>query len=130
MTTELSNVAGLSEPPGYAHVAVVSGGRLVYTAGQVPLDEDGRLVGEGDHGAQTRQVLENLLATLDHAGATPAQVVKTTVYVVGRSHEAQAEVWDLVRRSPIGRAVSTLLGVELLGYTGQLVEIEAVAAIG
>jgi hypothetical protein len=39
-------------------------------------------------------------------------------------------VWDQVQRSPIASAPSTLLGVALLGYTGQLVEIEAVAVVG
>jgi enamine deaminase RidA (YjgF/YER057c/UK114 family) len=127
MASQLMDVPGLSEPPGYAHVAIGQGSGFVFTAGQVPLDSSGNLVGEGDHEAQTRQVLQNLLATLEAAGASPDDVLKTTVYVVGNSGEAQVKVWEVVRRSPVGRAASTLLGVELLGYTGQLVEIEAVA---
>jgi enamine deaminase RidA (YjgF/YER057c/UK114 family) len=129
MAVRLTNVSGLSEPPGYAHVAIGSGRTLVFTAGQVPLDPDGNLVGSGDHRAQAEQVLRNLLWTLEAAGAGPRDVLKTTVFVVGKSHEAQSAVWDVVRSSPVGRSASTLVGVELLGYRGQLVEIEATAII-
>jgi enamine deaminase RidA (YjgF/YER057c/UK114 family) len=126
MAVRYRNVEGLIEPPGYSHLAVGAGERVIFTAGQVPLDGEGNLVGPGDHEAQAEQVLANLLATLEAAGVTPAHVLKTTVYVVGRQEDLPA-VWEVVRRSPVGRAPSTLLGVERLGYTGQLVEIEAVA---
>jgi len=128
MAVQLLNVPGLSPPPGYSHLAIGSGGKLVFTAGQVPLDARGEIVGQGDHTTQTEQVLRNLLAALEVAGATPSDVVKTTVYVVG-GYEAQIAVWEVVRSSPIGRAPSTLIGIELLGYRDQLVEIEAVAVI-
>jgi enamine deaminase RidA (YjgF/YER057c/UK114 family) len=120
----------LAPPPGYSHVVTVAGGASVWTAGGVPLDAGGQLVGPGDHRAQARQVLDNLLVALDEAGAGPEQVVKTTVYVVG-DQAALVAVWEVVRDSPIGaaRPASTLLGVERLGYTGQLVEVEAVAVL-
>jgi enamine deaminase RidA (YjgF/YER057c/UK114 family) len=124
---EFRNVEGLAEPPGYSHVAVASGARLVFTAGAVPLDAQGELVGPGDAEAQAEQVLANLLRQLAAGGATPADVVKTTVYVAGGSHERQSLVWEVVQRSPLASAPSTLVGVALLGYRGQLVEIEAVA---
>jgi len=128
VTVRLSNVKGLAEPPGYAHVAVGTGARLVFTAGAVPLDANGALVGEDDPLLQAGQVIENLLVALAEGGAAPGDLLKTTVYVVG-PHEALIRVWDVVRASPIGQAPSTLLGVALLGYTGQLVEIEAVAIV-
>jgi enamine deaminase RidA (YjgF/YER057c/UK114 family) len=117
---------GLAPTPGYAHVAVA--GSLVVTAGAVPLDADGELVGRGDHAAQARQVLENLEAQLAAAGAVPADVLKTTVYVVG-PREALTAVWAVVQDSPFAPAASTLLGVTVLGYEDQLVEIEAIAAL-
>src|SRR6266540_4259036 len=96
----------------------------------LPLDPAGNLVGGDDHRAQARQVLDNLLVALHEAGAGPEAVVKTTVYVVG-DQAALAAVWEAVRESPIGAAqpASTLLGVERLGYRGQLVEVEAVAVL-
>jgi enamine deaminase RidA (YjgF/YER057c/UK114 family) len=122
--------AELAPPPAYSHVVTAHGGANVWTAGAVPLDGAGDLVGAGDHRAQAAQVLDNLLVALRTAGAGPEHVVKTTVYVVG-DQAALVDVWRVVRESPIGAAVpaSTLLGVERLGYPGQLVEIEAVAAL-
>ena len=129
---ERFDAPGLSEPPGYHHVAVASGSRVVFTAGQVPLDADGRLVGRDDPVAQTEQVLRNLRASLEAAGATPDQVVRTTVFVVARSPDDLGMVWRAFRGSttcPVSGAPSTLLGVERLGYEGQLVEIEAIAVL-
>jgi enamine deaminase RidA (YjgF/YER057c/UK114 family) len=126
---ERRNVEGLAEPPGYSHVAVASGARLVFTAGAVPLDERGEIVGPEDAEAQAEQVLTNLLRQLEAGGATPADVVKTTVYVVGGSDERQSQVWEVVQLSPLAPAPSTLVGVALLGYRGELVEIEAIAVV-
>ncbi len=129
MTVERGDVPGLAEPPGYRHYAIARGSRLIFTAGAVPLDAAGQLVGAGDHEAQTEQVLANLLATLEAAGAQPDDVVKTAVFVVGDGGESKVAVWDVVQRSSLASAPSTLVGVAGLGYTGQLVEIEAVAVV-
>ncbi len=120
----------LTEPPGYRHYAIATGSRLVFTAGAVPLDPTGGLVGAGDHEVQTEQVLANLLATLEAAGARADDVVKTTVFVVGEEAEAKKTVWRAVQRSELATAPSTLVGIASLGYEGQLVEIEAVAVMG
>jgi enamine deaminase RidA (YjgF/YER057c/UK114 family) len=128
MTVRRLIADGLFPPPDYAHAAVAHGG-LVHTAGAVPLDAEGNLVGPGDFEAQTRQTLANLCAALAAAGARPEQVVKTTVYVVAEQPADLARVWDVVRASELAGAPSTLLGVRLLGYAGQLVEIEAVAVL-
>jgi enamine deaminase RidA (YjgF/YER057c/UK114 family) len=130
MTVHRRIVDGLAEPPGYAHVAIASGSTWVFTAGAVPLDEHGDLVGPGDVEAQTGQVLANLIRQLEAGGASPDDVVKTTVFVAGASHDDQARAWAVVQHSPLATAPSTLVGVVLLGYRGQLVEIEATAVIG
>lgn len=125
-------VPGLFPPPDYAHTAVVeSYERLVFTAGAVPLDEDGSLVGAADLLAQTRQVLTNLATALRAAGSDLEHVVTTTVYVVAEKSEDLARVWDVVRAGglTVGPHTSTLLGVSCLGYRGQLVEITAVAVV-
>lgn len=56
-------------------------------------------------------------------------MLKTTVYVVTMDRADFGAVWREVQASPIAAAASTLLGVSLLGYDGQLVEIEAIAAV-
>lgn len=128
MSVERRNVPGLASPPGYSHVAIARGATLVFTAGAVPLDATGEVVGP-DPVAQTDQVVANLIAALTAAGAGPDDVVKTTVYVAGADHDRQSTVWEAIQRSPIAAAPSTLVGVPILGYRGQLVEIEAVAVI-
>jgi enamine deaminase RidA (YjgF/YER057c/UK114 family) len=122
----------LFPPPTYAHSVVVEAGeRLVFTAGGVPLDRDGNLVGAGDRVRQAEQVLVNLSEQLREAGTDLEHVVNTTVYVVAKQTSDLSAVWDVVTASGLaaGPHSSTLLGVSLLGYTGQLVEITAVAVI-
>lgn len=127
---ERRNAPGLSDPPGYSHAVVASGGRLVATAGAVPLDASGNLVGRGDYAAQTSQVLHNLGLALAAVGAEGGSVLKTTVYVVTNDRADLSEVWRVVQESEVSAAASTLLGVSLLGYEGQLVEVEAIAVTG
>jgi enamine deaminase RidA (YjgF/YER057c/UK114 family) len=127
---ERINAPGLSDPPGYSHAVVASGERLVVTAGAVPLDADGNLVGHGDYVAQTRQVVDNLELALRAAGARGEDVLKTTVYVVTGDSADLAAVWRVIQESEMAAAASTLLGISLLGYEAQLVEVEAIAVTG
>ncbi|MEU5776401.1 RidA family protein [Streptomyces venezuelae] len=129
---ERTVVPTLFPPPGYAHAAVVEAGtRLAFMAGSVPLDPDGRLVGEGDITRQTAQVVANLDEALRAVGSDLSQVVASTVYVVGDEPAALSEAWDVVRGTALhdGPHTSTLLGTSCLGYPGQLVEITATAVV-
>jgi enamine deaminase RidA (YjgF/YER057c/UK114 family) len=126
---ERTNAPGLSQPPGYSHVVVASGSRLVTTAGAVPLDAEGNLVGSGDRHAQAKQTLENLASALAAVGATERNVIKMTVYVVADERADLGVVWGAVQQSGIAGAASTLLGVSMLAVEGQLVEIEAIAVL-
>jgi len=126
---ERTNAPGLSQPPGYSHVVVASGRRLVTTAGAVPLDAEGNLVGAGDLLVQARQTLENLALALEAVGATAQDVIKITVYVVAGERADLGSVWNAVQESDIAGTASTLLGVSMLALEGQLVEIEAIAVL-
>ena len=112
----------------YAYASVVSGEVFVFAAGACPIDEQGVTVAPGDFEAQAAQAVRNLFATLDAAGSSPAQVLKTTVFVVTQQRSELVRVWAVVRAA-FGDVdpPSTLLGVSMLGYPDQLVEIEAVA---
>jgi enamine deaminase RidA (YjgF/YER057c/UK114 family) len=112
----------------YAYAARAGQGDLIFTAGACPLDEQGRVVAPGDVRAQTGQALRNLQAALEEAGAAVRDVLKTTVYVASSDRGHLVGAWDEVAGFFGGHdAPSTLLGVAVLGYPGQLVEIEAIA---
>lgn len=65
----------------YSQAVKINAGKMIFTAGQIPLDPaTGRLI-EGDISAQTRRVLENVKAILTASGATLDNVVKTTVFM-------------------------------------------------
>ena len=75
------NTAAAPEPVGPYNQAVRAAGWL-FCSGQIALDPaTGAMVGDGDVEAETRQVLANLKAVLAAAGCTPAQVVRTTVFL-------------------------------------------------
>ena len=105
-------------------------GSLVFTAGACPLDDDGAIVAPGDIPTQARRVMENLVVALRASGAELTDVAKSTVYVASSRREDLVAAWDVVRAA-FGEhdAPSTLLGVAMLGYPDQLVEVEAVAAL-
>lgn len=127
-----ANPAQLHPTPGYHHVTVVEAGRMAYLAGQCPLDPSGAVVGAGDVARQVDQVVANALVALAAAGAEPAHVVKAVVYVVSEDRNVLAAVWQRLTGSAIGAAfttASTLLGVASLGFPGQLVELDLIAAL-
>lgn len=128
MPVELIRAPALAEDVPYAYAALVEQGSLVFTAGACPLDEEGRVVAPGDHAAQAQAVMDNLVVALAASGCTLADVAKSTVYVAGSQRSDLVAAWQVVRAAFGDHdAPSTLLGVAMLGYADQLVEVEAVA---
>lgn len=128
---EKFNPPTVHEPSGYSHVTISEAGRLAHLAGQCPLDLAGKVV-DGSFDEQTDQVVTNCLAVLAAAGASPADVVRSIVYVVSTDSAVLAAVWDRLMASPLAPAfttASTLLGVAALGYQGQLIEVDLTAAL-
>ena len=68
MSVEVLNPEGLSKPDMYRQVAVATGSRLVFIAGQVARDADGSPVGAGDLAAQTEQAFRNVAIAVEAAG--------------------------------------------------------------
>src|SRR5512133_3248608 len=117
----------LSAPFGYSHVVDSPVERIVYISGQVPLDAEGQLVGEGDFEAQTRQVFENLTRALEAAGATWSDVVKLDYFL---RDVGQIAIVRAIRDEYVDTAnppASTLVEVSSLFSPDVLVEIQAVA---
>jgi enamine deaminase RidA (YjgF/YER057c/UK114 family) len=81
MPFELLNPEGLERPVGYTHVAKVTGGNIVYVAGQAPFDENGQVVGKGDFIAQFVQVVRNLKTAVEAVSGHPDQYAVLTIYL-------------------------------------------------
>lgn len=101
-------------------------GNVIFVSGQVPVDESGQLV-QGDVRVQTEQVLKNIQRLLEEAGASMADVVKTTVILtnIKRDFAGMNEVY--ARFFPDPKPSRTTVGGELA--IDALVEIEAVAVV-
>ena len=128
MTRQLINSERLHHDVPYHYAAAATGETLVFTAGACPLDGDGRVVAPEDIPSQTRQALENLQIALREADCQQGDVVKTTVFVACSSRDDLLQAWSEYE-SVYGSdgPPSTLVGVVMLGWPEQLVEIEAIA---
>jgi enamine deaminase RidA (YjgF/YER057c/UK114 family) len=121
----------LSQVAQYAYAATAPAeARLIFLAGSCPLNTDGSTVGVGDYAAQAASCIENLRTALAEAGAGITDVISTRVLVASWRQADLVTAWEVVRDAFGDHDVpSTLLGVTVLGYDDQLVEIEAVAAV-
>jgi len=111
----------------YSQAIIVNG--MVYTAGQIPLDPQSMdLVGGEDVAAQTEQVMKNLAAILEAAGASLQGVVKTTVFLADM---AEFGAMNEVYGRHFGEHRPARSTVQAAGLPKNVrVEIEAVAAVG
>jgi enamine deaminase RidA (YjgF/YER057c/UK114 family) len=129
----LYNPPALHTPAGYSHVAEVTGGRMVFIAGQVALDAAGNLVGKGDFAEQARTVFANLNMALAASGARFRDVVKLNYYCADSVDvAAQLPVVREIRDEYVNAAAppaSTFVVVRRLVRPEWLIEIEAVAAL-
>ena len=134
MSIELSNPPGIPAPEHYRQMAVATGSRTVYLAGQVARTADGEPVGTGDLAAQVEQAYLNVATALESVGGTFADVAKLTVYVVDWSPDELAALGAGVGRAAerLGLDLTkpvTLLSVAALGEPDLLVEVDAVAVL-
>jgi enamine deaminase RidA (YjgF/YER057c/UK114 family) len=126
--TRFINPQGLSKPPGYTHVVEATApARLVYIAGQLGMDRDGKL--SSDFRLQAVQTFENLKTALAAVDAKFHHVVKLNNYLVDLKH---LPVFRQVRDSYLSdanRPASTTLAISGLAREGALLEVEAVAVL-
>lgn len=123
--------SALSDAAPYAYAATAPAeARLVFLAGSCPLNNTGSTVGVGDYATQAAACIENMVTALRAAGAEITDVISTRVLVASTRQADLVTAWEVVRDAFGDHDVpSTLLGVTVLGYDDQLVEIEAVAAV-
>ena len=102
----------------------------LYCSGQIALDpSNGEMVGQGNVENETRQVLQNLLAVLQAAGAGPSQVIKTTIFLVDLN---DFERVNTIYAEVFGQGISPARAcVQVAALPkGGLVEIDCVAWLG
>ncbi len=113
---------------GYTQVVAAGGiGKLIVVSGQLPLDNNNQLVGDGDIEAQTRACYENLRRCLKAAGADLSHVIRMTTYLTDLSRHAAGV--RKVRAEFFGRSTppaSTMIEIPKL-LNGMLIEVEAMA---
>ena len=128
MSKTVINPPSLAKPTGYSY-AIKKSGTPVFVSGQVALDGDGKLVGEGDAAAQTEQVFKNLKAVVEGCGGTLDDVVKLTIFVTDPSYRPAVAAARLKWFKEGEWPASTYLVVSALAVPTMLVEVEAVAMI-
>ena len=124
------NPPALAPPRGYSH-GVVGRGRVLFVAGQVGWNGEGRLVGDG-FAQQFEQALANVISVVAEAGGTPESIARLTIYVVDKGEYVEAQrTIGAQYRARMGRhyPAMTLVEVKSLLEDGAKVEIEATALI-
>jgi|SRR6185369_9722087 len=112
-------------------VSPVATAKTVYISGQVAVDKNQNLIGDGDLSAQAMQTFQNLETALAAGGATTADVVRLNIYVKDYKPENAAPVSEALRRYFPQQQLptSTWLGVQALAREGFLIEVDAVAIV-
>jgi enamine deaminase RidA (YjgF/YER057c/UK114 family) len=126
--TELINPSELHPAPGFSHVAVARGTRVVHFAGQLGLARDFSLVADDLHG-QTAAAMRNLKTAMDAAGVGWDDIVRRTIYTVDPTqYETITSAIDEVTGGAQHPA-QTLVGITGLAVPGCLIEIECTAVV-
>jgi enamine deaminase RidA (YjgF/YER057c/UK114 family) len=134
MAIMLKDTDGLPKIDVYRQVAIASGSKLVFVAGQVAWDAEGATVGEGDLAAQVEQCYLNIATALTEAGGSFDDVAKLTFYVVDWTADKMPPLLEGISRAAAKLGITpvpptTLIGVAALDIPEHLVEIEATAVL-
>ncbi|GAA0577520.1 RidA family protein [Kribbella sandramycini] len=134
MPNTMIDPAALPAVDVYHQVAVATGSRMVFVAGQVSWDADGQTVGAGDLAAQVEQAYLNVNTAVTAAGGTFDDVVRLTCYAVDWTPDKMPALLDGINRAKSKLGVTaappaTLIGVAALDVPEHLIEIEATAVL-
>lgn len=133
MEKRIINPPTLVPPRGFNHGILVTGGQLLFLAGQDASDVEGRIVAPGDLVAQFEQVLLNLKAVVEAAGGTMPDIVKLNIFVRDRAdYVAQLKPLGQIFRSYFGEYYPTMALFEVSNLFQQeaLIELEGIAVVG
>jgi len=131
MPIQYINPDALSANPAFSQVVVTQGnGKTIYVGGQNAVNAKREIIGKGDIGKQTEQVMENLQVALAACSATFENLVKLTIHIVQgqdlqRGFQASQKYLDSLKNPP----VITGFFVPALAHPDFLVEVDAIAFI-
>jgi enamine deaminase RidA (YjgF/YER057c/UK114 family) len=129
MARELINPPELHPAPGFSHIAIAEGTRVVHFAGQLGLRADFSLVADDLHG-QTVGAMRNLKVAMDAAGVGWDDVVRRTIYTSDpTAYDVITQAIDEVTDGAPHPA-QTIVGITGLAVPGCLIEIECTAVTG
>ncbi|MBI3089084.1 MAG: RidA family protein [Candidatus Tectomicrobia bacterium] len=132
MEVKMINPASLNKPQGYAHAMLVSGGKMLYIAGQVPWTQAGRCVAPGDIVKQFEQTMSNLQACCKEVGAKMTDIVLLRIFVTDKKlYKAHNKDLGAIYQRYFGRyyPAITLVQIVELWDEQNMVEIEAMAVL-
>lgn len=129
MSRELVNPPGMHPAPGFSHVAIATGARVVHFAGQLGLNPDFSLVADDLHG-QTAGAMRNVKVAMDAVGVGWDDIVRRTIYTLQPTeYETITGAIDEVTGGA-DHPAQTIVGVTGLAVPGCLIEIECTAVVG
>jgi len=132
MNRDILNPPSLARPSGFSHGILITGGRLLFLAGQTASDASGQIVAPGDIVAQYEQVLQNLQTVVEAAGGTMQNIVKMTIFVSDRDdYHAHLKPLGKVHRAYFGNyyPATALFEISRFFQDEALIEIEGIAVI-
>lgn len=133
MGKAIINPPSLARPRGFSHGVLVTGGMLLFLAGQTASDAEGQIVAPGNLVAQYEHTLRNLQTVVEAAGGKIQDIVKLTIFVRDRdSYVAQLKALGNVHRTLFGNyyPAMALFEVPRFYQDDALIEIEGMAVIG
>ena len=125
------NPEGLARPSGFSHAVSVPAGPMVFLAGQIGMDRNGKLA-VGGVVPQFEQALGNLLTALAAAGGQPEDLVSLTIYLTDvEDYQAHGKEIGAVWRRLAGTQYPAMAGVGVtrLWDPAALVEIQGMAVV-
>ena len=131
MSVERINPEELARPSGFSHAVSVPAGAMVFLAGQIGMDRNGK-VAAGGVVPQFEQALGNLLTALAAAGGRPEDLVSLTIYLIDvEDYQAHGKEIGAVWRRLAGQDYPAMAGVGVtqLWLPGALVEIQGIAVV-
>ncbi len=132
MEKTIINPLTLARPVGFSHGVLVTGGRLLFLAGQTGSNAEGQIIAPGDLVAQYEQTLRNLQAVVEAAGGTMQDITKLNIFIRDRDdYLAHLKPLGVVHRSFFGAyyPAMALFEVSRFFQNETLVEIEGFAVI-